>query len=444
MSDTSRLEVIAGSRAPSDTIVVDAPPSKSMYYRLGGVLLSGRGCILNIPDCEDADAVNDILLAAGAVIVSDNRICLDVFREASTYDIDVRCSGGAFRVTLPALIAAVPPGARVRVRMCRRLFQRLEEGTWQLLSHFGSWSIEERGARDTLIKIVKTKTPTFIKVSSPWSSQPISGSLLAAAVLSALLDKEIMFDLSTSVSYGHVLETIEVLRHAGARINLESRSERGIYRLKGSISLAQRRHVLVVPGDWGLASLLLPAASRFRLVFRGLWKPWPGPGDHMVAYYASIVGYESNVILGDETAEWVVEPGYSVSQSVNVGNEPDLAVSLAYAAAALGSTLRITGVQHLTLKESNRLESVTESIRLCGVFSYNTLDSLIVSGSCIRRQISITCPGDHRVAMGIASLSIALNGCALISNAMCVAKSWRSFWQVLTESGLASIKWWKV
>ena len=439
MSDPRVVEACPAQDTGSELLLVSAPPSKTMYYRLAGLLLSGRGCVKNVPDCEDSDAVNDIILAAGGVVVSDGRVCLDYFRESDRYEVDVRCSGGALRVTLPALVAAVPLGAIIEAEMCERLYKRLEEGTLALFSQFGRVEFVKKSDERVAMIVRREKTPRFLRVESRWSSQPISGALIAATVVSALTGEEVGFELATSVSFGHVLETLEVIRGAGVSLDYEAMEVGGAWVLRGSLYARQRRYVLSVPGDWSLASLLLPLASRHVLVIRGLWKPWPGAGDHLVSFYARAIGYQSSVGEHGGSVEWIVGPGEAASQVVNVRDTPDLAVSLAYAGASIGASLRLDGVEHLVLKESNRLESITNSLRLCGANAYHTGDSMVVSGSCSSGFFELTCPNDHRIAMGATTLALASGSCIRVYGAHCVSKSWRGFWQVISELGVANL-----
>ncbi|AEM37991.1 EPSP synthase (3-phosphoshikimate 1-carboxyvinyltransferase) [Pyrolobus fumarii 1A] len=432
--------VVTGFEPKSSVVEIKAPPSKSFYYRLAGLLLAGRGCVRNVPDCEDADAATDIVLAAGGVVVSDGRVCLDYFRESETYDVDVYCSGGALRITLVALLAAAPIGSRISVHVCKRLFRRLEEGTLSLWKQFGEARLDPGS---NVINIVKTREPQMLRVASTKSSQPISGALIAAAILSALRGGDpVKVEGYTGVSSGHIYETLESLRLAGFTLEDIRIDERGDgIAIHALVSGVERRFVLWTPGDWGLASLVAPLASTgVRLIIRGLWRPWAGPGDHYASFYYKILGFDSKILEHDDSAEWDIEPFSARSAdniTITVRREPDVAVSVAYAASALGVSVKIAGVHHLVLKESNRLESVTASLRSLGYVAYHTNDDIIVAGRAVKPSfVNIECPDDHRIAMGTAVLAATSGVVARISNATCTSKSWRGFWSTLQEAGV--------
>ncbi len=424
---------------PPSIVELEAPRSKSFFYRYAGILLTGRGCIRGIPEADDAINTLDVLLEAGAALVSDERVCLDYLRESSSYSVDTGCSGGALRVTLAALLAAAPLGSRIEVRVCPRMFQRLEEATLRLWAHFGSFELRPDARK---IIIVKRRDPLEYKLVSRDSSQPVSGALIAAAVTSALLSTPVRVSLVTSVSRGHVYQTLEALREAGIGIDKLSVLEAGsTLSIVGVIDAQQRRLVLTTPGDWSLASLLLPFAVRSHLKIRGLWRPWPGPGDHNAALYARIVGFESYVRVDDDAA-WSVGLGEPRNAVLSVGDEPDLAVSLTFASAALGSTISLYGVKHLALKESNRLETITEALRVLGFPAYHNNTAIHLAGGRATTPLRAEygCPGDHRIAMGFAALACSLGVSVLLERADCVSKSWAGFWHFIRAARLCNVE----
>ena len=438
MSDPRVVEVWGVER--SGVVCFEAPLSKSFFYRLAALLFTGRGCVKGIPDAEDADSVVDIIVAGGGSLVSDDRLCVDYFREAERYEVDVGCSGGALRVTLPALLAAAPPGAVIVVKACRRLFERLEDATLRLFAYFGSFEVR---SVDGLIVLRKERMPEEITLAASESSQPISGALIAAAVVSSLLGTAVRVSLSASVSAGHVYQTIEAMKWARVVVDASVASRGGAVSVVGWVEARQRRLVLETPGDWGLAALAATAfAPQTPVVVEGLWAPWGGPGDHMVALYARLLGYESVVYTDGKHATWLVEPGEPpLLAELNSSAEPDVALALAYMAAAAGGGVRVRGVGHLSRKESNRLETIAESLRALGYASYNTVDSLVVAPG--RRlafmHAAIVCPGDHRVAMGAAAVAAAQGVRVRIERAACVAKSWRGFWERISRLGVRLI-----
>ncbi len=420
---------------PPSLARLEAPLSKSFFYRLAGLLFTGRGCVIGIPDAEDADSVIDILLAGGGVVAGTSRVCLDYLRESEVYEVDVGCSGGALRVTLPALLAAAPPGSRIVVRLCGRLFERLEEASLSLYQLFGS--VELRPERGILV-VRKERDPLEYKLVASSSSQPVSGALIAAAVTSALYDTPVRVGLTALVSKGHVYQTIEALKMARVELDASIVEAGGGLIISGYVQAKQRRLTLRTPGDWGLASLLAPLAVGTKLVVEGLWRPWPGPGDHIVAEQVKALGYRSSIIERGETVSWILEGGDSGAGYAELysGDTPDIAVSLAYAAAAIRTTVKIRGVAHLTLKESNRLESVTHSLRLMGFTAYHGLDFISVEAGGEPRDALVECPGDHRIAMGVATLSSATGRRAIVVRPSCASKSWRGFWSTITRLGV--------
>ena len=435
MSDPLAYRVWGGSLA--SLAVIEAPLSKSFFYRLGGLLFTGRGCVVGVPDAEDADSVIDVVIAGGGVLAGEDRICLDYLRESRRYDVNVGCSGGALRVTLPALLSAAPIGAVIHVKMCSRLFERLESATLSLFQAFGR--LELRTESNTMI-IVKERDPLEYRIVATESSQPVSGALIAAAVTSALYDTPVRVGLTVTVSRGHVYQTLEALRMARVNLDADVAESGRVLTITGYVQAKQRRLTMRTPGDWGLVSLLAPLASVTKVVVTGLWRPWPGPGDHLAADYLRLLGYSSMVVEDESsTVKWILEARSEDSSGCSelyAGDTPDIAVTLMYAAAAAGSTIRVKGVEHLALKESNRLESITHTLRALGFKAYHGYDFIALEAGASPRDSLIECPGDHRIAMGVVSIAAALNLNVTIVNPQCVSKSWRGFWPTITRLGV--------
>ena len=104
----------------------------------------------------------------------------------------------------------------------------------------------------------------------------------------------------------------------------------------------------------------------------------------------------------------------------------------ACAAFAAGES-RFTGIGHLRVKESDRIQALAEILREAGVEARAEPDALTVRGGAragdplVRR---LRTRNDHRIAMSAGLLALGLPG-LLIENPGCVAKSYPAFWRAL-------------
>ncbi|MDZ7848670.1 MAG: hypothetical protein U5L96_19100 [Owenweeksia sp.] len=120
--------------------------------------------------------------------------------------------------------------------------------------------------------------------------------------------------------------------------------------------------------------------------------------------------------------------------SVNLIHNPDLAQTLAVAFAARGVPARITGLQTLRIKETNRLEALKTELEKTGAQIKIGHDYLEMQrGIQQLNGVRFATYNDHRMAMALAPL--ALLDSIEIENPQVVEKSYQSFWQDLKKVG---------
>jgi 3-phosphoshikimate 1-carboxyvinyltransferase (EC 2.5.1.19) len=102
---------------------------------------------------------------------------------------------------------------------------------------------------------------------------------------------------------------------------------------------------------------------------------------------------------------------------------------------AVGETV-ITGVRHLAFKESNRLVTMSSTLRAFGVRVQYSEDEIRILNSRTHGAL-IKCPNDHRIAMMSGVIGAGSEGETTIVDAECVGKSNRWFWRDLRKLGIS-------
>lgn len=108
---------------------------------------------------------------------------------------------------------------------------------------------------------------------------------------------------------------------------------------------------------------------------------------------------------------------------------PVLAVAAAYAA---GTTV-IRDAAELKVKETNRIDTVTENLRAMGADVTPTEDGMVIRGGKPLHGARIRTYGDHRIAMAFAVAALAAEGETVIDNRACVDVSYPGFFDELTR-----------
>ncbi|MGZ3861817.1 MAG: 3-phosphoshikimate 1-carboxyvinyltransferase [Bacteroidia bacterium] len=113
---------------------------------------------------------------------------------------------------------------------------------------------------------------------------------------------------------------------------------------------------------------------------------------------------------------------------------PDIAQTVAACCAAKGIETKLTGLQTLTVKETDRISAIKNELKKFGVEVISTKDSITIPSSrlatCDSRLLTYS---DHRMAMSFAPL--ALVGNVEIENPAVVEKSFPHYWEELKKLG---------
>jgi 3-phosphoshikimate 1-carboxyvinyltransferase len=119
--------------------------------------------------------------------------------------------------------------------------------------------------------------------------------------------------------------------------------------------------------------------------------------------------------------------------TVDCGGFPDAAPALAVAACYADGPTRLTGLETLRDKESDRVSTVASELGRAGANIVIDGDDLLITPvSLPDTPVIIETWDDHRIAMALAVLGLRRGGIA-IANPECVAKSYPGFWENLAR-----------
>ncbi len=108
---------------------------------------------------------------------------------------------------------------------------------------------------------------------------------------------------------------------------------------------------------------------------------------------------------------------------------PDVVPTLAVVAAFANGATRITNVEHLRLKETDRIRAIATELSRLGVAVEELKDGLIIHGGTPLHSGVIETYDDHRIAMAFAVAGLFVQGLE-IKEPECVKKSFPNFWQL--------------
>ncbi len=394
---------------------VQVPSSKSQLHRLLILAAFGRGRTVIGYDglSKDIAATIACLNGLGAQIEEHMPGLFDVrpIDRPLPQSGYLPCgeSGSTLRFLLPlAGVLGVSCGFQMEGRLPDRPMAPFEA---ELEAH--GMSIARQGE---LLRVSNALKPGVYRLPGGVSSQYISGLLMALPLLEE--DSELIIE-GRIESSSYIAMTEEALRLAGIHIEKSGAS----YRIPG-LQRPSLPAKLEAEGDWSGAApfLCMGALSQQGIEVRGLHAA-SAQGDRAVLDILQRMGAEIDVT--DDGVR--VRRGGLRAVDLDASDVPDLVPAVAALAAAAEGCTRISGAARLRLKESDRLQSLTDMLSALGADVQQTDDGLIIKGKKKLRGGRCSSAADHRIAMAAAVAAGACRSPVRIEDSECVAKSYPRF-----------------
>lgn len=409
-------------------------------------LAQGISKIDNVPKNDDIEQALKALGALGVTItrenVHDKQLVIiegnNGLLQEPHQAINVGESGTLLRLVtgLAALVqgkTVITGSKRIKERPILPLLQSLQElGTTR----------EPKTAEHAPFTVVGgTYQGGKTTISGNISSQFVSTLLLIAPYAHEEVTIEVHGDL---VSKHYVDLTLKAMQQFGITVKREAYSR---------FTVTPRQHYqaqnYIIPGDWSSASYFIAAAAIApgTVTIKGLDLE-EKTGE---AQFLNILEKMGCAIRKTKTSVQVTGPQELKGITANMGTMPDVVPTLAAVAVFAKNTTRITNIQQLRYKESDRIAALQQELQKVGVATEVTEGELIIKpkkneeGETENRiSPSIDPHNDHRIAMSFALLGLRNKKYKegvqdrygiTIQNHACVNKSFPQFWKMLEQIG---------
>ena len=133
--------------------------------------------------------------------------------------------------------------------------------------------------------------------------------------------------------------------------------------------------------------------------------------------------------IGDIIVEYCELNGVTVDKNIAwlIDELPALSIAMSM---ANGKSL-VKNAQELRVKESDRIKSVIENLKLCGVECIEYKDGYLIEGRATLKKAIINSKGDHRIAMSFAIAGLL---CDMdIEDTACIDTSFPNFMEILNK-----------
>lgn len=399
---------------------VKIPASKSILHRalICAALAKGRSLIRNTYLSEDITATMDCLKKLGASFtVTGDCIAVDGIsslpEEAS---LDCGESGSTIRFLIP-LAAALGVSASFagRGKLVSRplhLYQQAFAGKGVEFLYNGSLPASVCGQLQS----------GDYEIPGNVSSQFITGLLFALPLLDG--DSRITV-LPPFESKSYVGITISCLKQFGISVTESDHT----YFIKGNQCYTACDYT--VESDYSQSAFFLTANCLGSELSLFSFAPDSIQGDSKILSILAQSGTEALFQNGNLQTHVQNRKAFSIDAS----DIPDLVPILSVLACFCEGTTKISRIERLRIKESDRIASTMGMIHaLGGRITYEN-DCLLIPGSQQFSGGTVDCCNDHRIAMAAAVASTVCDGDVVLKGAQCVKKSYPTFFEEFTRLG---------
>ena len=411
---------------------ITLPGSKYLANRLLilAALSETDSTLGNMPHNEDIDTSIKGLSMLGAKFQwqGDTLRCsgCDLAKNPENLVINSSASGSFSRFIMPLLALSE---TMISLSGTEKMNSRPMEELFRVLEHLGAniTSETQSPAMTLPVNVFGPIKGGEISMTGSTSSQYISALLMVAGKLSGGL----VIKLSAPpVSKPYLLMTMDLLAKFGIRVvadedlmqfSIESgQSYEGVdYQLESDPSSA----------SYFLAAAAITAGHICITNFD------PEGSIQGEAQFASVLELMGCKIWQDQQGYHCQGPKILKAVTVDMGDMPDVAQTLAAVAAFAEGTTTVTNIENLAFKESNRIEDTATELRKTGLNITTTFDSISIEGGCPSKAIFDT-HDDHRMAMSLALFALKVDGIKM-NDAEVVGKSFPTYWQYLEQLGYA-------
>ena len=404
---------------------VRVPYSKSYLHRaiIAASLSNGESVINNVTLSKDIEATIETFRKLGATItLKDNSLIIKGIKDFnSVLSMSINCneSGSTLRFLIP-ILSLFP-------------YSFTLEGTSSLFSR--PLDIYQKIYKEQELKFElfeehlniegKLKPGEYV-IKGDVSSQFISGLLFALPLLE---NDSIIHVVKPFESESYVNMTISILSDFGIKIIRKSRYEfyiEGNQKYKPSIYTVER--------DYSQAAFYMVLGAINNDILLEDMNLNSLQGDNIIIDILRSFNVQVDVNGNDIL---IHKCNNLEGNVVNLSDCPDLGPICMVLSLFSKTPVRITNIQRLKIKESNRVDSMVNNLRKLNAKIDDKEDELIIYPSKLKATKEVlNSYNDHRIMMSLVVLATCIRGYTLIDNPSCVKKSYPDFYRDLQKLGI--------
>ncbi len=430
---------------------VSIPSSKSFAQRaiVAAALADGVSHLSGYSPCGDNESALSVARALGAEVEANGAELVVKGIAAAPGCIDIKTlhtgeSGLLTRLMIP-LLPMISKSA-VKITGEKTLLDRPLKGAEEMMEAFGVKLESESGDCRIPLSVAGPEKGGQAEISGKYGSQLISGLLMSLP----LAEKYSKVTVRDPKSIPYMFITLDVMKKFG---------------VKAANEMSGGREFMESGGDWSLCSEMLfkiKGGQHYHAADFAIEGDWSSAANFLVAGAVfgkiEISGLDTKSLQADlSIMDILMEAGASLSQTgdhlgavtvqrapltafeVDASNCPDLFPIVSVLAAFCQGTSRISGVDRLAHKESDRGKAILDMLLKMGVRASVEDNALVIEGHSLSSRLlngnllkggQYTSSHDHRMAMALKVAELGAESPVLIDDTACVAKSFPAFFDL--------------
>lgn len=400
---------------------IQAPPSKSETHRaiISAALAKGTSIIDYVILSDDIKATISAIEDFGVTTsYKNNQLTIKSKGNIPYTDdiIDCNESGSTLRFMIPLFaltnhqttITGKPSLLKRPLNVYKHIFEEIN-GTF----------IQDNNQ----ISIKAKLTGRNYQIPGNISSQFITGLLFSLPLIESDSTITIIGDFE---SKSYVDLTLSVLASFGIQIK---ETKKGFY-IPGNQSYQPTNYT--ISGDYSQAAYFLVAGALSQDVLVNQLDHETLQGDKAIIDVLKIAGAQ----LTETSSGFRVKKSALSGQTINIENCPDLGPIIALLCSVSQGKSLITGASRLRIKESDRIVSTVETLKILGAKIDTLGDDIIIEGVPYLLGGTIDSFNDHRIAMMASIASLVSKNKIVINRAWAINKSYPHFYNDLASLGV--------
>ena len=419
--------------------------SKSHAHRLliAAALSDSETRILTPDTSKDIEATIDCLNSLGAGIKRKNDYIavtpISLNQESPKAVADCGESGSTLRFILPVIGAL---GISTEITMHGRLSERPLSPMYEELISHGMY-ISPQGTNP--LSVSGRLTAGDYTIAGNVSSQFVTGLLFALPIAStagtadeSTKSESILHVTGRLESRPYVDITLDVLKKSGIIITEKTLENGDTCFIIPSNQTYHTDPETLVDGDWSNAAFFLAAGAISDTVTVTGLNMNSLQGDKKVldilkSFGADITMSDKKSEAAEDYRDITITPAPLHATDIDASDIPDLVPILAVVAAVADGITSIRNIERLRIKESDRVQTVINTLSSLGADIYEEMNSIIINGKISLSGGIIDSCNDHRIAMAAGIAALRCEDKVQIKNPRAVNKSYPGFYKDLAK-----------